>query len=173
MTVQRLDQPPHGRARAGTASIARLETALTEAIRLARDPRLMVRMSAAIDPSVDRRLLLILNLIADRGPLRASKLIDVMAVDQSTVSRQLSALEEHGLVVRTVDPLDRRAALVSVTPAGRAAIGVARRAWRRELGRLTASWTAEERVLFVELLIDLATGLERIVHGDAGARTST
>jgi DNA-binding MarR family transcriptional regulator len=149
---------------APTADVVRLEGALTEVIRLARDPRLTERMSAGIDAGVDRRLFLLLNLIADRGPMRASDLIDVMAVDQSTVSRQLTALVGHGLVERSVDPRDARAALVCTTEAGMEAIGIARQAWRHTLAELTAEWSPTRRAALSRSLTELAAGLDRIVQ---------
>ncbi|MEO5837998.1 MAG: MarR family transcriptional regulator [Acidimicrobiales bacterium] len=145
---------------------ARLDSALTEVIRLARDPRLTEQMSVGIDEAVDRRLFLLLNLIADRGPLRASELIDVMAVDQSTVSRQLAALIDHGLVTRSTDPRDRRAALVAVTRKGRAAIGIARRAWQRTLAQLTSEWSPTQRTALLRSLDQLAGGLATVLQPD-------
>jgi DNA-binding MarR family transcriptional regulator len=86
-----------------------------------------------------------------------------MSVDQSTVSRQLAALEEAGLVSRTVDPKDRRAALVEVTPAGRDAMDAARREWRRTLADLADDWSPEQRASLLESLQQLAVGLQRLV----------
>ena len=140
-----------------------LDVALTEVIRLARDPRLTERMSVGIDEAVDRRLFLLLNLIADRGPVRASDLVDVMAVDQSTVSRQLAALIDHGLVTRSTDPSDRRAALVAITREGRSAIGIAREAWQRTLAELTAEWSPEQRAALLQSLDQLAGGLASVI----------
>jgi DNA-binding MarR family transcriptional regulator len=145
----------------------RLDVALTEVIRLARDPRLTERMSVGIDEAVDRRLFLLLNLIADRGPLRASALVDVMAVDQSTVSRQLAALIDHGLVTRSTDPSDRRAALVAVTRKGRAAIGIARNAWQRTLAELTSEWSPAQRTALLRSLDQLASGLTTVLEAES------
>jgi DNA-binding MarR family transcriptional regulator len=141
-----------------------LEATLTEVVRLARDPRLTARNSGAIDEAVDRRLLLLLSLVVDREPLRAADLVDVMAVDQSTVSRQVSALVEHGMLERTPDPDDRRASLVTSTAKGREAIAGARREWRHTLADLTGSWTAAQRDAFVARLSDLAAGLDGLLR---------
>ena len=123
-------------------------------------------MSVGIDEAVDRRLFLLLNLIADRGPVRASDLVDVMAVDQSTVSRQLAALIDHGLVTRATDPSDRRAALVTITREGRAAIGIARQAWQRTLAELTVDWSTEQRTALLRSLDQLAGGLATVISGE-------
>ena len=47
-------------------------------------------------------------------------------MQRPTVTRVVCRLEEAGLVTRAVDPTDRRSALISVTPAGRALLETAR-----------------------------------------------
>jgi DNA-binding MarR family transcriptional regulator len=145
------------------AYFAQLDVELTNVIRLARHPRMAEAMSAGIDVAVDRRLFVLLNLIADHGPLRASELVDLLVVDQSTVSRQLAALVDAGLVSRTVDPSDRRAALVEVTAVGREAMLTARARWRRTLAEITADWPPEQRSVLLESLRELGTGLQRVL----------
>jgi DNA-binding MarR family transcriptional regulator len=142
---------------------AQLDVVLTNVVRLARHPQLAELMSAGIDVAVDRRLFVLLNLIADRGPMRASELVDLMAVDQSTVSRQLAALVDAGLVSRAVDPTDRRAALVEVTAAGHEAIAAARTRWRQTLAHLAARWSPEQRAALLESLGELGAGLQELV----------
>jgi DNA-binding MarR family transcriptional regulator len=142
----------------------RLDLALTDVIRIARHPRMAELMSVGVEVPVDRRLFVLLNLIRDRGPIRASELVDLMSVDQSTVSRQLAALEEAGLVSRSVDPSDRRAALVEVTPVGNEAMDAARREWRNTLADLAEDWSPEQRASLLESLQQLAVGLQRLVE---------
>jgi DNA-binding MarR family transcriptional regulator len=146
-----------------------LDRALTSFVRLARHPKMAQQMAPGIDPSVDPRLLVLLNLIADRGPVRAADLVEVLAVDQSTVSRQLAALEGHGLVQRSVDPRDRRAALVEVTAEGQQAMHLARVAWQRTLADITAGWSDERKVALLRSVHDLVDGLAAIVpHAGVG-----
>ncbi len=148
---------------------ARLDAQLTEIIRLARDPRLHARMSGG-DPG-DSRLFLLLNLLYDRGTVRASDLRTMLAVDQSTVSRQLAALAERGFIVRETDPDDRRASSVSVSETGRAAIASARTAWQETLGQMMGDWSPVDRDTLLTLLGRLSSNLEPIVRGDAPDRT--
>jgi DNA-binding MarR family transcriptional regulator len=155
------------------AYFEQLDLVLTNVIRLARHPRMAELMSAGIDVAVDRRLFVLLNLIADRGPMRASELVDLMAVDQSTVSRQLAALVDAGLVSRAVDPTDRRAALVEVTPVGREAMSVARTRWRHTLADLAARWSPEQRMSLLGSLRDLGAGLEQLLDRPAPPPTLT
>jgi DNA-binding MarR family transcriptional regulator len=60
--------------------------------------------------------------LAKHGPLRASQLATALRLDMSVVSRHVSELVNAGYVERHVDESDRRAALLSLTPAGQAAL---------------------------------------------------
>ena len=54
------------------------------------------------------------------GPLTPSELAAHERVQRPTATRLLGRLAEAGLVERAPDPLDRRSALISASPAGRA-----------------------------------------------------
>jgi DNA-binding MarR family transcriptional regulator len=60
------------------------------------------------------------------GPLTPSELATRERVQRPTVTRLVVRLEEAGLVTRAADPGDRRSALITVTPAGRALLATAR-----------------------------------------------
>jgi DNA-binding MarR family transcriptional regulator len=60
------------------------------------------------------------------GPLTPSELAARERVQRPTVTRLVCRLEEAGLVTRAVDPGDRRSALITVTPAGRALLEAGR-----------------------------------------------
>jgi DNA-binding MarR family transcriptional regulator len=88
-----------------------------------------------------------------------------MNVDTSTVSRQLTALEESGWVARDRDPADARAHLLHITAAGRR---VLERSWarRREALQLVlAGWSDDD-------LRRLAEHLERFNHDMATFRAA-
>ena len=140
-----------------------LDTQLTALIRLARDPRLTERMGAG--SAGDSRLFLLLNLLHDRGPTRAADLLDTLAVDQSTLSRQLAALVERGLVRRDTDPTDGRAAQIVVTGLGHTTILNARARWQETLAQLMTDWSWSDRAALLQLLDKLATDLAPVVNG--------
>lgn len=142
---------------------AQLDTKLTALIRLARDPRLIERMGAG--SAGDSRLFLLLNLLHDRGPSRAADLLDTLAVDQSTLSRQLAALVERGFVERRTDPTDGRAAQLVLTPLGTKTIETARAAWRATLADRMAGWPDADRAALLELLGRLGDELAPLVGG--------
>ncbi|SCG72993.1 MarR family winged helix-turn-helix transcriptional regulator [Micromonospora inositola] len=62
-------------------------------------------------------------------------------LDPSTVSRAVAALVAHKLVERRPDPTDRRASLLAVTPAGRAALADTNDWYGEVLDRTFADWT--------------------------------
>jgi DNA-binding MarR family transcriptional regulator len=60
------------------------------------------------------------------GPLTPSELAARERVQRPTITRVVGRLEESGLVARAADPADRRSALITVTPAGRALLEAGR-----------------------------------------------
>jgi DNA-binding MarR family transcriptional regulator len=61
------------------------------------------------------------------GPLTPSELAEREQVRRPTATRVIARLEGAGLVLRTPDPADGRACIVSVTPEGRALVRRIRR----------------------------------------------
>lgn len=148
-------------ARADDNYFRELDAQLTELVRLARDPRLTAKMGAV--SAGDSRLFLLLNLLHDRGPTRAADLLATLAVDQSTLSRQLAALVDRGLLRREVDPDDGRAALVVLTPLGRRTIVDARAEWQRTLAELMVDWPDDDRTTLLRLLGRLTVDLSPVL----------
>jgi DNA-binding MarR family transcriptional regulator len=67
-------------------------------------------------------LLTALATVAKQGPLRLAELAQIELLSAPAVTRGVTELESRGLVTRAVDPLDGRAFLIQVTPAGTEAI---------------------------------------------------
>ncbi|RMI29138.1 MarR family winged helix-turn-helix transcriptional regulator [Nocardia stercoris] len=74
----------------------------------------------------------ILDLVIERDGCLSVDIAEHFALDKSTVSRQVAALEKLGYLVREVDPANRRNYTLRATPAGRQA------AKEAEQARLTA-----------------------------------
>lgn len=64
----------------------------------------------------------LLNLAHAEGPLRMSELADLLVLSRGGTTKVIDRLETHGYVARTPDPSDRRALMVTITPAGRTAL---------------------------------------------------
>jgi DNA-binding MarR family transcriptional regulator len=95
----------------------------------------------------------LLKALLDSGVgVRQGDLADRLAVDAPTVTRRVQQLEARRLVRRTADPLDGRAQLVQLTPAGTRIIERAMVAFHEWLQTVLSSWTQTERDRLAELL---------------------
>jgi DNA-binding MarR family transcriptional regulator len=70
--------------------------------------------------------LLTLRRLDDEGPLRITDLAAAELVAQPTMTGIVRRLEQDGLVQRTPDPLDARAARIALTEAGQAELAAVR-----------------------------------------------
>ncbi|GHE81696.1 hypothetical protein GCM10017786_10290 [Amycolatopsis deserti] len=78
--------------------------------------------------------------ISVHAPVRLSVLAELMEVDKSTLSPPAKRLEQRGFIERRPDPADARAQLVSVTRAGKLAIGKLWKARAAAVADLLADW---------------------------------
>ena len=65
--------------------------------------------------------------IERNGPITLGDLADVEHIAPPTVTKMVNSLDERGLIVRTVDPGDRRVTRVSISPAGAALLAADRK----------------------------------------------
>src|SRR5882672_9401860 len=93
----------------------------------------------------------ILRTIARLGEANLRQLEDMLAIDQTTLTRSLNLLERDGVIERVPHP-DRRIKALRLTSKGRRALEVARPLWAqaqakvlRELG--TTAWADAQRRL--------------------------
>ncbi|MGC9665359.1 MarR family winged helix-turn-helix transcriptional regulator [Planosporangium sp. 12N6] len=73
-------------------------------------------------------------------------------LDASTISRAVTTLVARGLVRRSADPTDRRACILTLTGAGRAALSDLERQQADLLAAVLRGWTAAEIEAFVAAL---------------------
>jgi DNA-binding MarR family transcriptional regulator len=109
--------------------------------------------------SMDRAAYLLLNRLDREGPMGVKALAESMAIDSSTVTRQVAPLVDTGLVKRTSHPDDGRAVVLAVSPRGRARLEEVRDSRQRLMSQVTEGWTEEERELFTALLVRFNAGL--------------
>lgn len=88
--------------------------------------------------------IVVLHLDAN-GPVTQTELVHYMGRDRSTVTATLQAMERAGLVTRWTSPTDKRAMIVELTDAGRAAVPRARAAWAELERRTTRTLSATQR----------------------------
>lgn len=106
----------------------------------------------------------VLETVASRGPLRLSDLADAEGMNPTMLSRVARKLESAGLIRRHPHPIDKRAALLEVTPAGRRLFERIRSERADQLSIELDSLNAEERRLLqaaLPVLEQLADQLRR------------
>lgn len=136
-----------------TAELAgRLRLAVT---RLAR------QMRQQTDTGLSPTLLATLATVESAGPLTLGDLALREQVAPPTITRAVTGLEADGLVIRRVDPADRRVVHVEVTPAGRRLLERARTRKNAWLARRLRGFAADD----VERLAEAVAALERLAGG--------
>ena len=114
------------------------------------------------DPALSPTLAAALSTIERAGPLGPSELARLERVQRPTATRVVTRLCDAGLVMRLPDERDRRAALLSVTAAGKQALEDLRRQKAAYLAERLAGLKPEER----ELLAEASVLLERMLEED-------
>src|SRR3954470_23245954 len=102
--------------------------------------RLRQEAGAGLSPSLTAAL----ASIARHGPLTPSDLAAHERVQRPTATRLLARLGELGLVERAADPADRRSALISTSPAGRALLRALRTRKNHYLAQRLGALEADE-----------------------------
>lgn len=109
-------------------------------------------LAREVHPDLEPAAYGLLVRLADAGSQRATDLAAFFGVGKATISRQLHALEQLGLVARAPDPADGRAVLVRVTDEGRHRFNRVRTARRARYARRLASWDRAEVAELARLL---------------------
>ncbi len=96
----------------------------------------------------------------DSGPRRASDLVDIFSIDKGAVSRQVGALLDLGLIERSPDPEDRRAAILAITEEGSRRLSTIADMRRREVTERLSGWSDDELGEFVAMMARYNNALE-------------
>ncbi|MEV5435379.1 MarR family transcriptional regulator [Streptomyces sp. NPDC052682] len=136
-----------------------LERELTVLLRRARANQ--GEMAREVHPDLEPSAYGLLVRLDEGGPQRATGLAAYIGVGKATMSRQLRALEELGLVAREPDPADGRAWLIALTPEGQERVRRVREARRARYARRLADWDPREVVELARLLHQLNRGTEK------------
>ncbi|MDQ1040674.1 DNA-binding MarR family transcriptional regulator [Streptomyces sp. V3I8] len=87
------------------------------------------------------------------GGCRATDLAAHHALDKSTVSRQVSALEGAGLIARRPDPRDQRVQVLDLTPAGTEILAQVTERRRAAFRARLAGWPEDDLQRFAAYLL--------------------
>ncbi|WFB11570.1 MarR family transcriptional regulator [Streptomyces sp. LX-29] len=109
-------------------------------------------MAREVHPDLEPAAYGLLLRLDDAGRQRATDLAAYFGVGKATMSRQLRALEELGLVARAPDPADGRAFLVQMTDEGRERFRSVRNARRAKYAHRLAAWERNEVAELARLL---------------------
>ena len=139
-----------------------LERELTLLVRRAR--RAGRAIAAEVHPELDEGGYAVVVLLSTEGPLHAQRIAEALRLDKSTVSRQVSALCQRGLVARVEDPLDRRAALLTLSEEGRRRLAAVASGRRDVLQRTLADWPDADIRALTQLLARLGHDLDVDEH---------
>ena len=118
------------------------------------------RHALAEGESIDKAGYWLLVRVSENGPIRLSDLAEAVELDLSTVSRQMGALVNGGLITKEPDPHDGRAAFLSLSARGAAVLESVSEARREALADALIEWSDEERATLATGLLRLASGLQ-------------
>jgi DNA-binding MarR family transcriptional regulator len=124
--------------------------------------RLYERAIAAAGVAMERPAITILAILntADR-PLRVGEIARQMQVEGPHATRHVHGLEQRGMVERVVDPDDRRARLIALTPVGESVVERYLSVVLGWFGDALSTWSREDRQHLDRLLgrmVDDLTG---------------
>ena len=131
----------------------------THLIRVMKLFQAMRQHAPRLHPAVDATAYPVLFTL-EGGPKRVSVLAECVHSDVSTVSRQASTMAQHGLVEKLPDPDDRRAAMLSLTPEGKALIERLRTQRGEWFRSMLQDWEQSEVEQLITLLDRFAGALE-------------
>ncbi|MER8003625.1 MarR family winged helix-turn-helix transcriptional regulator [Streptomyces sp. NPDC001780] len=117
-------------------------------------------MAREVHPDLEPAAYGLLVRLEETGHQRATELAGYFGVGKATMSRQLRALEELGLVTREPDPADGRASLLRITDEGRVRFRRVRDARRARYVQKLADWDRAEIAELARLLHQLNASAE-------------
>lgn len=127
-----------------------LEVELAVLVRRIR--RVIGERARTIHPELTPTGYLMLAHMNERGPVRASAVVEAFDLDKGAVSRHVQSLVELELATRERDPDDGRAWVVSLSDEGRRRMHALAATRRAHLGRRLEDWSDDELDAFVATL---------------------
>lgn len=132
-----------------TTADAAVETIQREMTSFARRAR---ALAGRMHPELSLVSYTLLGHLEERGGCRATDLATHYALDKSTVSRQVGALERAGLIERRLDPEDARVQVLHLTGAGEEILAQVTRSRRAAFRERLADWPEDDLVRFAAYL---------------------
>jgi DNA-binding MarR family transcriptional regulator len=120
------------------------------------------RRATALKPhrALDRAAYVILRHLQEHGPQNVSAIADRLNLDGSTVTRQVTALQQDGLVERRPDPRDGRGTVIEPTETGLKQVDAVRAARRELYDRVLTGWSDDDRETLATMLSRLTQAMD-------------
>jgi DNA-binding MarR family transcriptional regulator len=163
-----MTQAPTGADVSGDAAFRAVEHELGLLIRRAR--ALSAQVARDVHPELEPGPYGLLVRLAEVAPARSSDLAEFFCLGKATVSRQLKALAELGLIGRQPDPVDGRAHLLVLTTEGRQRLDRARSAREQRFRGLLQTWQQEDVEQLAQMLGRFNTLTQRWVAAEPRLR---
>lgn len=113
---------------------------------------------------LERAHYLLIRLIEREGAQSIGAAARRLLLDDSTVTRQVSAMVADGLIAKIPNPEDARSTLLEVTKKGKARAEAMRIERFRRLERLFRDWNTDERAEGAEVIARLNRSLSDVVN---------
>lgn len=136
-------------------AVERIEYELTTLIRRA----VYLDISDKKIGHLERVVYLLLRHLDEFGPSRLKELAETFNLDISTLSRQASAIEAKGYIMRFSDPADGRVSLFKLTELGREKLITDKKMRIERYHDMLEAWSDEEKKIFGELLVRMNEAL--------------
>lgn len=114
--------------------------------------RTRTQVLAAAAHDVEWSAHLVLKALENEGPLRSSRVAEMLRSDPSTVSRQVAALVRDGLIERRADPEDGRACLLALTDKADDVLSRHDKIRHQHFDQMLANWNERDLHKFASLL---------------------
>jgi DNA-binding MarR family transcriptional regulator len=141
---------------------------LSALILLWDSPAFQGEVLAKSGESIDQQSHATLRHLLAWGPMRPTSLADVLATGASHVSKIVRRLEADGWVIRTTDPSDGRATLISLTQAGEDAARGVYELGDRMIAEVLDGWSDTDVRAYTELTVrfvkDAIASAERMLE---------
>lgn len=138
-------------------AVRTIEAQVAMLLRLSERTR---RSAARRQGELERSAYLVLGVLAVDGAASVNAIADALRLDPSTVTRQVLAMEQAGLVTRTAHPEDGRVTLVEATDEGIEALARTRAVRAALYGEVLEGWTASDRADLAHLLTHLNADID-------------
>jgi len=139
-----------------------LHSILVDLFVMANQPKRDVQLLKEAGVDLDRALFPLLVGVEKRGPIGVVDLADAVGRDYTTVSRQVTKLEDLGLIKRQSSKIDSRVKEATLTAKGRALANKISQARETRMNRALGKWNKQDLADVTHLMRRLVDDLKSV-----------